>query len=106
MYICGHAVGKCELKFDEALHIVSCALQNTLHESFVHAGDVRFLITTRAPSGASWYGRCVDSRRDIGLVVVRLTKLVIISVFTKPWALPQIASQTELLGELLRKEGL
>jgi hypothetical protein len=39
LFICAHSIGKCDLKFDEALHITVAAIKNTLHESFVQVGD-------------------------------------------------------------------
>ncbi len=41
LFIASHSLGKCELRFDEALHITMAALSGTLHESFVHVGDLQ-----------------------------------------------------------------
>ena len=41
LFIASHSLGKCDLRFDEALHITMAALGGTLHESFVHVGDLQ-----------------------------------------------------------------
>ncbi len=73
-------------------------------------GELEFAITTILPLGvevpSSYYGRCIDAKRETGLLVARLNNVVIVVVYKSPYFTPQVVTQTEALADFFRKNGL
>uniref|UniRef100_A0A6U3D9Q0 Uncharacterized protein n=1 Tax=Lotharella globosa TaxID=91324 RepID=A0A6U3D9Q0_9EUKA len=92
-----------KLDHDTAKLVVTRTLQGTLHKQYVHAWGSYFVITTCRVR--SIYGRNVNTKVKEGIVVIRLTKLVIIARFEAPETSFTFIPQVELLADKLAGMG-
>uniref|UniRef100_A0A7S2TRZ5 Profilin n=1 Tax=Lotharella oceanica TaxID=641309 RepID=A0A7S2TRZ5_9EUKA len=92
-----------KLDTDTAKVIVTRTLQGALHEQYVNAWGSYFVITTCRVR--SIYGRNVNTKLKEGIVVIRLSKLVIIARYEAPETSFTFIPKVELLADKLASMG-
>ena len=95
-----HLSQELSLSFEEALVLVVAVVRGTLHQQTVTVGGMGFVVTS--VKEGRWYARGMDVQKEMGMVIVKLKKVVIVLVYAKPHSQPLMISNVEALAEELQ----